>query len=163
RADGAPRGAPDRPAPDRRRPPRDLRRVLRRPRARSGVAIALGQPPVYRRRRDGRGRRAGVRPRPRRGHDPAIPLGLTAAPARRLLIADPLVSVIVPVRNGERFLAEALASVVAQRYRPLELIVVDDGSSDGSGAIARGVPEVVCLFQDAQGVSVARNAGLGRA
>jgi glycosyltransferase involved in cell wall biosynthesis len=75
-------------------------------------------------------------------------------------MSDPLVSVVIPVRNGERFLAEAIASVLAQRYRPLELIVVDDGSSDQSAAIARAVPEVVCLSQAAQGVSVARNAGL---
>jgi len=42
----------------------------------------------------------------------------------------PLASVIVPVYNGERFLAETLESVLAQTHRPAEVIVVDDGSTD---------------------------------
>ena len=50
----------------------------------------------------------------------------------------PLVSAIIPVHNGERFLAEAVESLRAQRYTPLEIIVIDDGSTDGNfGLIAR--------------------------
>jgi len=46
-------------------------------------------------------------------------------------------SCIVPVYNGERFLAEALESILGQRYQHLEVIVVDDGSTDGSAAVVR--------------------------
>jgi len=47
-------------------------------------------------------------------------------------MAAPPVSVVVPVYNGERFLAEAVASILEQTYANLELIVIDDGSTDGS-------------------------------
>jgi glycosyltransferase involved in cell wall biosynthesis len=43
-----------------------------------------------------------------------------------------LISCIVPVYNGERYLSEALESIFAQSYRPLEVIVVDDGSTDNT-------------------------------
>lgn len=75
-------------------------------------------------------------------------------------MSPPLVSVIVPVYNGERYLAEALDSVVAQTYRPLQVIVVDDGSSDASALIAAGRPEVHLIKQANRGVSAARNAGI---
>ena len=47
----------------------------------------------------------------------------------------PLVSVVVPVLNGERYLRETLDSILAQTYAPIELIVMDDASSDGTGEI----------------------------
>ena len=50
--------------------------------------------------------------------------------------ALPLVSIVLPVHNGEVFLQEALDSIAAQTYARWELIVVDDGSTDGSAAIA---------------------------
>ena len=46
-------------------------------------------------------------------------------------------AVVIPVFNGERFLAAAIQSVLDQSYRPFELIVVDDGSTDSSVALAR--------------------------
>ena len=49
----------------------------------------------------------------------------------------PLVSVILPVYNGERYLSEAIESILTQTLSDLELIVVDDCSADGSAAIAR--------------------------
>ena len=49
-----------------------------------------------------------------------------------------LISCIVPVFNGERYVREALESILAQTHRPLEIIVADDGSSDGTGAIVAG-------------------------
>jgi glycosyltransferase involved in cell wall biosynthesis len=71
-----------------------------------------------------------------------------------------LVSVIIPVYNCERYLAEAIESVLAQTYRPIEVIVVDDGSTDSSGDIARSYKELHYIYQPNQGVAVARNAGL---
>ena len=71
-----------------------------------------------------------------------------------------LVSVIVPVRNGEAFLAEALESAFAQTWEQLEVIVVDDGSTDGSAAIAASFPGVTLLTQAPQGTAGARNAAV---
>ena len=72
----------------------------------------------------------------------------------------PLVSVIIPVYNGARFLRAALESVFAQTYRPIEVIVVDDGSSDDSAGIAQSFAEVHYLRQENQGVAAARNKGI---
>lgn len=75
----------------------------------------------------------------------------------------PLVSVVMPVFNRASLVGQAIESVIAQRYPHLELIVVDDGSSDGSAAAARGFGDprvkVVELGRN-MGHSAARNAGL---
>jgi glycosyltransferase involved in cell wall biosynthesis len=52
-------------------------------------------------------------------------------------LQTPLVSVIIPVFNRERYLAEAIDSVFAQDYPNIELIIIDDGSTDNSAAIAQ--------------------------
>jgi glycosyltransferase involved in cell wall biosynthesis len=75
----------------------------------------------------------------------------------------PLVDVIVPVYNGARFLREALESVIAQDYRPLRLIVVDDGSEDESAGIAAALPFVELIRQENRGPGAARNSGLAAA
>jgi glycosyltransferase involved in cell wall biosynthesis len=75
---------------------------------------------------------------------------------------QPLVSVIIPVYNGERYLAEAIESVLAQTYRPIEVIVVNDGSTDGSADIAQSY-KIRYIYQPNQGVAVARNAGIAAA
>jgi glycosyltransferase involved in cell wall biosynthesis len=77
--------------------------------------------------------------------------------------AGPLVSVIVPVHDGAPFLSAAIDSALAQDYRPIELIVVDDGSADDSASIARRYPDVRVSRQDHRGVSAARNAGVALA
>ena len=77
-------------------------------------------------------------------------------------MSDRSVSVILPVRNGERYIAEALASLFGQTRPPTEVIVVDDGSTDRSAEIAGGFP-VQLIRIDATGVSAARNAGLAAA
>lgn len=79
-------------------------------------------------------------------------------------MAKPLVSVIIPVYNGEKFLAEAIESVLAQTYRPIEILVIDDGSTDGSAVVAKSFPEPVHYFyQCTSDVSTTRNTGVKKA
>lgn len=70
------------------------------------------------------------------------------------------ISVIIPCHNGERFLAEAIESVLAQTYAAAEILVIDDGSTDGTKAIATRYPQVRYLYQPQSGVSAARNLGI---
>ena len=76
-----------------------------------------------------------------------------------------LVSVVVPVFNGARYLTEALTSILEQTHRGLEAIVVDDGSTDASAALARSLadPRVRVLSQLRQGPGAARNHGVAQA
>jgi glycosyltransferase involved in cell wall biosynthesis len=75
--------------------------------------------------------------------------------------ALPLISVIMPVYNGERFLVEAVESLRAQHYTPLEIILVNDGSTDGTAEIVRSLGDDICyLSQSNQGAAAARNRGL---
>lgn len=77
------------------------------------------------------------------------------------------VSIIVPVYNVERYLPECLNSIRSQTYKDIELILVDDGSTDGSGKIcdccARSDARVVAVHQKNAGVSAARNKGMSLA
>jgi glycosyltransferase involved in cell wall biosynthesis len=75
-----------------------------------------------------------------------------------------LVTVIIPVYNCETYLAEAIESVLAQTYRPLEIIVVDDGSTDSTPEVARRFQSTVEYHrQTHRGVGAARNTGLNLA
>jgi len=71
-----------------------------------------------------------------------------------------LISVIIPCYNQAHFLSEAIESVLAQSYSYLEIIVVDDGSTDDTAQIAAKYPGVRCIRQENQGLSTARNTGL---
>lgn len=71
-----------------------------------------------------------------------------------------LVSIVIPCYNTERYLGAALESVLAQGYEPLQVIVIDDGSTDGSAAIARRDARVEYIHQKNRGVCAARNHGL---
>jgi len=77
-----------------------------------------------------------------------------------------LVSVIVPVHNGEKYLAQCLDSIVSQTYRNLEIITVNDGSTDNSLRILREYAQIdsriVVLDKPNGGVSSARNLGLDK-
>jgi glycosyltransferase involved in cell wall biosynthesis len=76
----------------------------------------------------------------------------------------PLVSVIIPVFNGERYLGAAIDSVLAQSHKPIELIVVDDGSTDSSAAVAAGFGGGVrVVSQQNAGIGAARNRGVAAA
>lgn len=72
-------------------------------------------------------------------------------------MSEPLVSVVIPVFNGEEFLREALHSVFGQTYSQMEVLVADDGSTDQSVAIAREFPLVTVLGGAHSGVSSTRN------
>lgn len=77
-----------------------------------------------------------------------------------------LVSVIVPAYNAERFLARCADSILAQTHQNLELILIDDGSTDRTGIIcdeyAARDARVVVIHQENKGVSAARNAGIDK-
>lgn len=75
-------------------------------------------------------------------------------------MGNPMVSVIIAVRNGERFLRSAIGSVLAQTYRPFEIVVIDGHSQDQTAAIARSLPEVRVVPQVNRGVADAYNLGI---
>src|SRR5438874_13740084 len=70
------------------------------------------------------------------------------------------VSVVMPVKDGERYLAEALESVVAQTHPPHEVVVVDGASTDGSAEIARSYAGVDVIQQAGTGFAGAWNEGV---
>jgi glycosyltransferase involved in cell wall biosynthesis len=74
---------------------------------------------------------------------------------------EPLVSVIIPTFNGRRYLRETLESVFAQTYRALEVIVVDDGSTDSTAAVVAAFgSRVAFIRQERSGHPAARNRGV---
>ena len=79
---------------------------------------------------------------------------------------DGLVSVVVPVYNSARYLTDSLYSVAGQTYRNLDIVVVDDGSTDGSAEIcdefASKDDRFTVIHQDNKGPGEARNVGLSR-
>jgi glycosyltransferase involved in cell wall biosynthesis len=79
------------------------------------------------------------------------------------MIQNPLVSVIIAVRNGERFLAAAIKSVLAQNYQPYEIIVVDGHSIDATAEIAKSIESVRFIEQVNQGIADAYNVGIDAA
>ncbi len=75
-------------------------------------------------------------------------------------VAD--VGVIMIVRNGERFMADALASVISQTYPPTEVVVIDGQSTDRTVEIARSFPNVTVIEQSGSGIANAYNQGIAR-
>lgn len=79
------------------------------------------------------------------------------------MTARSLVSTVIPVYNRPRLLREAVASVLGQTYRPIEIIVVDDGSTDDTGAVVdelgRSHEEVVAIHTANRGAGAARERG----
>jgi len=74
---------------------------------------------------------------------------------------DPLVSVIIPVFNCQQYVAEAIESILAQTYENREIIVVDDGSTDGTAqAVAPYLPHIRYVLKENGGVASALNAGV---
>lgn len=82
-------------------------------------------------------------------------------------LSAPLISVIIGMYKGEKYIKECIDSVLTQDYSNLEIILVDDGSPDNCGKIADAYKEkddrVIAIHQDNSGVSAARNNGLDKA
>lgn len=83
------------------------------------------------------------------------------------IMESKLVSVIIPIYNAEKYLCQCLDSIIAQTHRHLEIICVDDGSTDKSGEIAQSYAKkdsrIYYIKQANLGAGVARNVGLDRA
>ncbi len=73
---------------------------------------------------------------------------------------QPLVSIIIPAYNSEKYLAETILSALSQTWPNKEVILVDDGSTDGSLAVAKKFESVKVFYQNNRGASAARNKGL---
>lgn len=77
---------------------------------------------------------------------------------------QPLISIIAPVYNVEKYLQRCIDSIINQDYKNIEIIIVDDGSTDGSSDViklnAKNDSRIKVIHQENQGVSSARNAGL---
>jgi glycosyltransferase involved in cell wall biosynthesis len=74
----------------------------------------------------------------------------------------PVISVIIPAYRAERWICEAVSSVLSQTWRNLEVIVVDDGSPDATAAVVEGIddPRVRLIRQENRGAAAARNRGI---
>ena len=74
-----------------------------------------------------------------------------------------LVSVIIPVYNGERYIVQTIDCVISQTYKDIEIIIVNDGSTDKSYEKIRpylDLPNIKYIEQENQGVAAARNKGI---
>jgi glycosyltransferase involved in cell wall biosynthesis len=76
---------------------------------------------------------------------------------------DPLISVVIPVYNGEQYVASCLDNMMVQSYKNLEIIVVDDGSVDKSAEITQKYPVKLISHGENRGLSAARNTGIDTA
>ena len=75
---------------------------------------------------------------------------------------NPLVSIIIPTYNAEKYIKTAINSALKQTYQKIEIIVVDDGSTDKTAEIVKFYknPRIIYIYQENQGQSAARNAGI---
>jgi glycosyltransferase involved in cell wall biosynthesis len=80
-----------------------------------------------------------------------------------MMSEEPLVSVIIPVYNGETYVKPCLDMMMSQSYKNLEIIVVDDGSVDESALMTEGYPIKLISHKQNRGLSAARNTGIDAA
>ena len=71
-----------------------------------------------------------------------------------------LISVIITCYNHAQYLAESIGSVLNQDHTPVEIIVIDDGSTDNTKEVVSHYPSVKYIYQSNQGLSAARNTGI---
>ncbi len=69
------------------------------------------------------------------------------------------ISVVIPAHNAERFIDEAIESVLKQTQPATEIVVIDDGSNDGTARIVQSHPSVIYQRQEQSGAAAARNRG----
>jgi len=74
-----------------------------------------------------------------------------------------MISVVIPAYNREAYIGEAVESVLAQDHRPIEIIVVDDGSDDATADVAARFDGVRCVWREHGGAAAARNTGVEQA
>lgn len=82
-----------------------------------------------------------------------------------IMISNPLISIVIPAYNAAKYISDAIQSVLQQDYRPLEVIVVDDGSTDNTREVVERIasPELFYFYKENGGASSARNYGIERA
>ena len=77
---------------------------------------------------------------------------------------EKLISIIIPAYNVETWIEKCIDTVRSQTYRNLEIIIIDDGSKDGTGSLCEGLADqderITLLHQENKGVSEARNQGI---
>ena len=87
--------------------------------------------------------------------------------SKQAIMKNPLVSIVVPVYNTEKYIRECLNSLIQQSYSHIEIIAVDDGSTDNSLCLLKELSakdnRLKVFSQSNQGVSAARNLGLSKA
>ena len=72
----------------------------------------------------------------------------------------PLTTVVIPVRNGEAYIAQCIENILFQSFKNIEIIVVDNGSTDKTAQIAQQYPTIRYIYEPNGGLSGARNAGM---
>ncbi|MDI1325080.1 MAG: glycosyltransferase family A protein [Algoriphagus sp.] len=84
-----------------------------------------------------------------------------------MALSKPLISIVIPCFNQAKYLEETVKSALSSKYQPKEIIIVNDGSTDSSIEIAKGLeeshPEILLINQENSGVSRARNNGISHA
>ena len=85
---------------------------------------------------------------------------MRSATTNQSSMQEPLITVVIPCYNQGHFLAQAIESILSQSHKNVEIIVVDDGSTDNTREVAGRYPSVQYIYQQNQRIAVARNTGL---
>jgi len=80
-----------------------------------------------------------------------------------MINTTPLITAIIPVFNGEKYIQDCIQNMLNQSYKNLEILIINDGSTDNSESIAKQFPVRIITLEKNQGLSVARNTGIEEA